>query len=66
VANRTYTLTLADFDINSSTSAAGSDAGSAAAGTIVVDIAESADRQQVVQCLHDLADLIAANQIVIN
>jgi|DEB0MinimDraft_3_1074331.scaffolds.fasta_scaffold00386_4 hypothetical protein len=66
MANRTYVLTLADFDLNSSTSVAGSDAGSASAGTVSVDIAESADRQQVVQCLKDLADLIAANQVVIN
>jgi hypothetical protein len=66
MANRTYTLTIADFDLNSSTSASGADSGSAAAGTVVVDIAESADRQGVVQVLHDLADLIAANQVVIN
>lgn len=66
MANRTYTLTLADFDINSSTSVSGADSGSASAGTVAVDIAESADRQQTVQCLRDLADLIAANQVVIN
>lgn len=66
MANRTYTLTLADFDMNSTTSVSGADSGSASAGTVAVDIAESADRQQVVQCLHDLADLIAANQVVIN
>lgn len=66
MANRTYTLTLADFDMNSATSVAGSDAGSAAAGTVVVDIAESADRASVVQALKDTADLIAANQIVLN
>ena len=66
MANRTYTLTLADFDMNTAASVAGSDAGSAAAGTIVVDIAESADRASVVQALKDTADLIAANQIVLN
>ena len=66
MANRKYVLTLADFDMNSSTSVSGSDAGTAAAGTVVIDIAESADRQQVVQCMKDLADLIAANQVVIN
>lgn len=66
MANRTYTLTLADFDMNTAASVAGSDAGSASAGTIVVDIAESADRASVVQALKDTADLIAANQIVLN
>lgn len=66
MANRTYTLTLADFDMNSSSSVAGSDAGSASAGTVVIDIAESADRDKVVQALRDTADLIAANQVVIN
>ena len=66
MANRTYTLTVADFDLNSAASVAGSDAGSAAAGTVVVDIAESADRAKVVQALHDLATLIAANQVVTN
>jgi hypothetical protein len=66
MANRTYTLTLADFDINSTTSVAGSDAGSAAAGKVSVDIAESAGRADVVQALKDLASLIAANQVVIN
>lgn len=66
MANRTYLLTLADFDINSTTSVAGSDAGSAAAGKVSVDIAESADRESVSRCLKDLADLIAANQVVIN
>jgi hypothetical protein len=66
MANRTYLLTLADFDMNSTTSVAGSDAGSASAGTVSVDIAESADRAQVVQTLESLAHLIASNQIVIN
>lgn len=66
MANRTYLMTLADFDINSTTSVAGSDAGSAAAGKVSVDIAESADRADVVQALKDLASLIAANQVVIN
>jgi hypothetical protein len=66
MANRTYALTLADFDMNSSTSVAGSDAGSASAGTISVDIAEGADRDKVVISLHALADLIAGNQVVIN
>lgn len=66
MANRTYLLTLADFDINSTTSVSGSDAGSAAAGKVSVDIAESADRDKVVQSLKDLASLIAANQVVIN
>lgn len=66
MANRTYTLTLADFDMNSASSVAGSDAGSASAGEVIVDIAESADRDRVVFTLHALADLIAANQVVIN
>lgn len=66
MANRTYLLTLADFDMNSSTSVAGSDAGSAAAGKVSVDIAESADRQSAAQALRDLATLIEANQVVIN
>ena len=66
MANRTYTLTIADFDLNSASSVAGSDAGSASAGEVIVDIAESADRDKVVQALKDLASLIAANQVVIN
>lgn len=67
MANRTYTITLADFDMNDSTnSVAGSDAGSASAGEVIVDIAESADRDRVVFTLKALADLIAANQVVIN
>ena len=66
MANRTYTLTLADFDMNKAASVAGSDAGSAGAGTIIIDIAESADRASVVQALKDTADLIAANQVILN
>lgn len=66
MANRTYLMTLADFDMNSTTSVAGSDAGSASAGKVSVDIAESADRQGVAMVLRDLANLIESNQIVIN
>lgn len=66
MANRTFVLTLADFDMNSSTSVAGSDAGSASAGTVSVDVAESADRQQVVMALHALADKIGASDEAIN
>jgi hypothetical protein len=66
MANRTYLMTLADFDMNSTTSVAGSDAGSAAAGKVSVDIAASADRQGVAMVLRDLANLIESNQIVIN
>jgi len=66
MADRTYVLTLADFDMNSATSVAGSDAGSADAGTVQVVIAESADRDRVCFTLKALADLIAANQVVIN
>lgn len=66
MANRTYLLTLADFDMNSTTSVSGSDAGSAAAGKVSVDIAESADRQGTAQALRDLASLIEANQVVLN
>lgn len=66
MADRTYVLTLADFDMNSTTSVAGSDAGSATTGTVEVVIAESADRESVSRCLRDLADLISANQVVIN
>ena len=66
MANRKYILTLADFGMNSSTSVAGSDAGTASAGTIVVDIAEGATRDQVVQTLESLSHLIASNQVVVN
>lgn len=66
MANRTYLMTLADFDMNSTTSVAGSNAGSAAAGKVSVDIAENADRQGVAMVLRDLANLIESNQIVIN
>ena len=63
MANRKYTLTLADFDINS---VSGTDAGTAAAGTVVVDIAESAGKTDVVVSLRALADLIAADQEALN
>ena len=66
MANRTFVLTLADFDMNSSSSVAGSDAGSASAGTISVDVAESANRDQVVYALHALADLVGGAQEAIN
>tara|TARA_R110000803_G_scaffold27832_2_gene64769 strand:- start:917 stop:1117 length:201 start_codon:yes stop_codon:yes gene_type:complete len=66
MANRTYTLTLTDFDLNTAASVAGSNAGSAGAGVVIVDIAESADRSDVVQALKDLASLIAANQVILN
>lgn len=66
MANRTFTLTLADFDMNSATSVAGSDAGSASAGEVIIDVAESANRDQVVYALHALADLIGGGQEAIN
>jgi hypothetical protein len=66
MANRTFTMTLADFDMNSSSSIAGSDAGSASAGEVIVDVAESADRDKVVIALKALADKIGAAQEAIN
>ncbi len=66
MANRTFTMTLADFDMNSSSSVAGSDAGSASAGEVIVDVAESADRDKVVYALNALAALIGGGQQAIN
>jgi hypothetical protein len=66
MANRTFTLTLADFDMNTAASVAGSDAGSAGAGVVIVDVAESANRDQVVIALKALADLIGGSQEAIN
>jgi hypothetical protein len=66
MANRTFTLTLADFDMNTAASVAGSDAGSASAGEVIVDVAESANRDQVVIALKALADLIGGSQEAIN
>lgn len=66
MANRTYTLTITDFDMNSSTSVSGADSGSASAGTVVVDIAESAKKSEVVQALNSLVDLISSDQVVLN
>lgn len=66
MANRTFTLTLADFDMNTAASVAGSDAGSAGAGVVIVDVAESASRDQVVYALKALADLIGGGQEALN
>jgi|SaaInl7_120m_RNA_FD_contig_21_635615_length_240_multi_54_in_0_out_0_1 hypothetical protein len=66
MANRTFTLTLADFDMNTAASVAGSDAGSAGAGVIIVDVAESASRDQVVYALQALAALIGGGQEALN
>jgi len=66
MANRTFTLTLADFDMNTAASVAGSDAGSASAGEVIVDVAENANRDQVVIALKALADLIGGSQEAIN
>jgi hypothetical protein len=66
MANRTFTLTLADFDMNTAASVAGSDAGSAGAGVIIVDVAESASRDQVVFALQSLVDLIGGGQEALN
>mgnify|MGYP003624857066 FL=1 len=66
MANRTFTLTVTDFDMNTAASVAGSDAGSAGAGVVIVDVAESADRSDVVNALHALADLIGGGQEALN
>jgi hypothetical protein len=66
MANRTFTMTLADFDMNTAASVAGSDAGSASAGEVIVDVAESASRDQVVYALQALAALIGGGQEAIN
>ena len=66
MANRTFTMTLADFDMNTAASVAGSDAGSAGAGVVIVDVAESADRTEVVLALNALAALIGGGQEAIN
>jgi hypothetical protein len=66
MANRTFTLTLADFDMNTAGSVAGSNAGSAGAGVIIVDVAESASRDRVVFALKALADLIGGGQEALN
>jgi len=66
MANRTFTLTLADFDMNAAASVAGSDAGSAGAGVVIVDVAESADRTEVVLALNALAALIGGGQEALN
>jgi|TARA_R110000787_G_scaffold160287_5_gene273996 hypothetical protein len=66
MANRTFTLTLADFDMNTAASVAGTNAGSAGAGVVIVDVAESASRDQVVFALKSLADLIGGGQEALN
>ena len=66
MANRQFTLTLADFDMNTAASDAGADAGSASAGQVIVDVAESANRDQVVYTLQALAALIGGGQEAIN
>ncbi len=66
MANRQFTLTIADFDMNTAASVAGADAGSASAGEVIVDVAESASRAEVVVALHALADLIGGGQEAIN
>ena len=64
MANRTFTMNVVDFDMN--TSVVPTDAGSAAADVVIVDVAENADRDKVVIALHALADLISSNQQNIN
>jgi hypothetical protein len=66
MANRQFTLTLADFDMNTAASVAGADAGSASAGEVIVDVAEGANRDQVVYALKAMADLIGGGQEAIN
>ena len=66
MANRQFTLTLADFDMNAAASVAGADAGSASAGAVIVDVAQSANRDQVVYALQALAALIGGGQEAIN
>ncbi|MDB4261323.1 hypothetical protein N9878_00510 [bacterium] len=66
MANRTFTLTLTDFDMNTAASVAGSDAGSASAGEVIVDVAESANKADVVVALKALADLIGGDQEALN
>jgi|TARA_R110000744_G_scaffold30654_2_gene72423 hypothetical protein len=66
MANRTFTLTLTDFDMNTAASVAGSDAGSAGAGVVIVDVAESANKADVVVALNALAALIGGDQEALN